>query len=119
MFLRTGFAIMAKGEKMTKDEAINELKFAMVIIKQSGKDWLDERDIPILEMAIEALERKKGEWVLTDGYRCSQCNYKLQTTGIPMYCPNCGAEMKPESYCSYGERWNSGRRSTETGGSER
>ena len=41
---------------MTRDDAINELKFAIDLIKQDGKDWLDERDIPILHMAIEALE---------------------------------------------------------------
>ena len=39
-------------------------------------------------------ERKKGVWLLLDGYRCSVCNYKLQTTGIPMDCPNCGADMR-------------------------
>ena len=44
---------------------------------------------------IEALpsaepERMTGEWIWTDGVRCSRCYYKLQTTGIPQYCPNCG-----------------------------
>ena len=48
------------------------------------------------EVPSAAPERKKGEWLLFDGYRCSRCNYKLQTTGIPMYCPNCGAEMRKE-----------------------
>ena len=38
-------------------------------------------------------ERKKGKWIWTDGVRCSRCNYKLHTTGIPRYCPNCGADM--------------------------
>ena len=42
--------------------------------------------------ALPSAERK-GKWVLIDGYRCSLCNHKLQTTGIPMYCPNCGASM--------------------------
>ena len=41
-------------------------------------------------------ERKKGKWLLFDGYRCSECNYKLQTTGIPSSCPNCGADMRGE-----------------------
>lgn len=41
---------------MTNAEAINELQSAIDLIKQDGKDWLDERDIPILEMAIKALE---------------------------------------------------------------
>lgn len=79
-----------KGKKMTRDDAINELKCAIDLIKQDGKDWLDERDIPLLQMAIEALEtatprpndnlinfgdigsptikpleRKRGKWIRT------------------------------------------------------
>ena len=42
---------------MTRNEAINELKCAIDLIKQDGKDWLDERDIPLLNMAIEALDQ--------------------------------------------------------------
>lgn len=34
-----------------------------------------------------------GRWQWVDGVRCSICNYKLQTTGLPSYCPNCGATM--------------------------
>ena len=41
---------------MNNQEAINELQSAIDLIKQDGKDWLDERDIPILEMAISALQ---------------------------------------------------------------
>ena len=26
--------------------------------------------------------------------RCSNCNYKLETTGLPMICPRCGADMR-------------------------
>lgn len=38
-------------------------------------------------------DRKKGEWLWIDGVRCSNCNHKLQTTGFPSICPNCGAQM--------------------------
>lgn len=41
---------------MTREEAIEQLKYAIELIKQDGKDYLDERDIPMLEMAIESLE---------------------------------------------------------------
>lgn len=41
---------------MVNEEAISELQKAIDLIKQNGKDWLDERDIPILQMAIAALE---------------------------------------------------------------
>ncbi len=43
-------------------------------------------------------ERKKGKWLLFDGYSCSRCNYKPQTTGLPRYCPNCGADMRGENH---------------------
>lgn len=45
---------------MTNTEAAEEIQKAIDLIRQDGKDWLDERDIPILEMAINAL--KKEAW---------------------------------------------------------
>ena len=39
------------------------------------------------------VEPKHGRWLWLDGVRCSNCNHKLQTTGLPSYCPNCGAKM--------------------------
>ena len=41
-------------------------------------------------------EQRKGKWIWVDGVRCSNCYYKLQTTGLPSYCPNCGADMREE-----------------------
>ena len=35
-----------------------------------------------------------GRWIWLDGVRCSNCNNKLQTTGLTSYCPNCGAIME-------------------------
>lgn len=55
-------------------------------------DMIDElENAPTIEP-----ERKKGRWTLQDGYRCSVCNYKLQTTGLPTHCPNCGCDMRQE-----------------------
>lgn len=42
-------------------------------------------------------ERKVGKWLWVDGVRCSNCNHKLQTTGLPSYCPWCGAYMRERS----------------------
>ncbi len=39
-------------------------------------------------------KQKKGTWLLFDDCYCSRCGYKLQMTGLPMHCPNCGAYMK-------------------------
>lgn len=42
--------------KMTREEAIEQFQNCIELIKHNGKDWLDDRDIPVLNMAIEALE---------------------------------------------------------------
>ena len=41
---------------MTREEAIQELQNCKGLIQQDGKDYLDERDIPLLDMSIEALQ---------------------------------------------------------------
>ena len=46
---------------MTNKEMIIELRYAIDLIKQNGQDWLDERDIPILEAAISALRTQ--QWI--------------------------------------------------------
>ena len=45
---------------MTREEAIEQLQNCKGLIKQDGKDWLDERDIPLIDMAIEALKENKS-----------------------------------------------------------
>ena len=45
---------------------------------------------------VDAVPVRHGKWLWLDGVRCSQCNYKLATTGLPSYCPNCGARMDEE-----------------------
>ena len=40
---------------MKREEAIQQLQNCKDLIKQDGQDYLDERDVPILDMAIEAL----------------------------------------------------------------
>ena len=51
-------------------------------------------DVMLQLPSIQPKQRKKGKWMLMDGYRCSNCNWKLQTTGLLMYCPNCDADMR-------------------------
>ena len=43
---------------------------------------------------VDVPERNVGKWLWMDGVRCSRCNFKLQTTGLPTSCPNCGAKMQ-------------------------
>ena len=52
---------------------------------------------PAMKDAEPLKEVKHGKWLWLDGVRCSQCNYKLETTGLPSDCPNCGADMRGES----------------------
>lgn len=40
-------------------ETITELQNTIDLIKQDGKDWVDERDIPIFEKAIKALKHQE------------------------------------------------------------
>lgn len=43
------------GGRMTREEIIEQIENAIELIKQDGKDWLDDRDIPILEECIKSL----------------------------------------------------------------
>jgi len=44
---------------MSIEETIEQFQNAIDLIKQNGKDWLDERDIPMLDMAIKALKENE------------------------------------------------------------
>ena len=50
---------------MTREEAIQELQNCKDLIEQDGQDYLDERDIPLLDMAIESLSAG-AEWIPCD-----------------------------------------------------
>lgn len=43
---------------MTPEEAKQQLEMAKGIIARLGKDWLDERDYPVLDLAIQALDKQ-------------------------------------------------------------
>ena len=46
---------------MERAEAIEQLQNCKDLIKQDGQDYLDERDFPLLDMAIEALSKPNYE----------------------------------------------------------
>ena len=49
---------------------------------------------PIRDFMV-GIKQKMGYWISSySGLHCSVCNYKCETTNIPTYCPNCGAEME-------------------------
>lgn len=57
-------------------------------------EWLVDK-MPSIE-----LEQKKGVWMTNNGIGtiCSNCYYKLETTGLPSKYSHCGAIME-------GEKW--------------
>lgn len=85
---------------MTRQEAISQLDLCKSIIYASGQDWLDERDIVMLDMAIEALqEQKTGKWIGGELGNCSVCGHTGCASDIwdrcaYTFCPNCGAKLE-------------------------
>lgn len=45
---------------MDIESAIEQLERTIGLILQNGKDWWDERDIPVLEKAIEVSKEGEG-----------------------------------------------------------
>ncbi len=81
---------------MTDREAIDELQYAIDLIKQDGKDWIDERDIPILETAIHALEKQIPRKPIEPEsfslfYKCPIC--KKSVNDHARYCAVCGCKL--------------------------
>ena len=77
---------------MTREEAIQELQNCKGLIQQDGQDYLDERDFPLLDMAIQALQ--------TDLVRCKDCRHRDLFS-----CPLADNDFqKDEDFCSWGER---------------
>lgn len=79
---------------MNRTEVINYLDDIRtnVVYKITSKE---KETIRIAIEALEQLGQKKGNWIQTvAGYQCSNCFYKLRTTGLPRSCPNCFADMQ-------------------------
>ena len=81
---------------MKIEEAIFYLKNTPVIASNADKETVQKA----YDMAIEALERKKGKWIVTSEFddccyaKCNQCNVtQIFYYGKPLtnYCPNCGS----------------------------
>lgn len=96
------------GGKMTKKEAAEILKLIRGYM-EGGELW-SSCEFEAMDMAINELggtvEEIRGTWNWVDGIRCSRCNYKLEQTGLPGRCPNCGAIMTGESYTTHNYRGN-------------
>ena len=87
--------------QLNKDRPVNDLISRKQAIKaiedlqDCYNGFSDTYDKACIIGVLEELPSvdQTGRWLWVDGVRCSRCNYKLQTTGLPSYCPNCGASM--------------------------
>lgn len=78
---------------MSREKAIRHIKNAINVPNNLG---LTVIDIESLHEALTWTESiRRGRWVWSAlGVACSECGCKLQTTGIPRFCSNCGARME-------------------------
>lgn len=95
---------------MKRTEAIEQLQNCIDLIKQDGQDYLDERDFPLLDMAIEALQREDrflksmdtNEPLYTEVVRCKDCKHWASAEDYD--CEIHSGAFGAEDFCSYGER---------------
>ena len=88
---------------MKIEDAIFYLKNTPVIASNADKETVQKA----YDMAIEALERKKGKWILGEietgacnvQYQlkiCSECGWESSLVIPRNFCPNCGTDMRGE-----------------------
>lgn len=82
---------------MTREEAIEQLQYCKGLIKRNGQVYLDERDFPLLDMAIEALQ--------TEPIRCGECKHQDECEEVVLFEVNDEEVMGHRlHWCSYAER---------------
>lgn len=87
---------------MTRKEAVKWLERIEERYILCGDEGFDKARKEALHMAIEALERPHGEWIVDDEYiDCSCCRHEKwsrmpyeQLVSKFRFCPNCGADMR-------------------------
>lgn len=99
---------------MTMEEVIQELQNCKGLIQQDGQDYLDKRDIPLLDMAIEALQfvehfdLLKEYQSLQEVVMCKDCRYANECHKSVQYTRNepntVTIGFSQIEWCSKGER---------------
>ena len=88
---------------MTREEAIEQLKWYFEEDDGIGADPSTKKAYKVVLEVLAKMEaiqieltQKKGVWIMGNGMgtTCSNCYYKLETTGLPSKCPCCGAQME-------------------------
>ena len=71
----------AKGGRKTmelKEAVITELQNAIYLLEQGETDWLDEREIPVFQMAIDSIEKiSKIEKIVEEGLGDKYTYYEI------------------------------------------
>ena len=79
---------------MTREEA------TWIVEMIRNRSTLTDAETDAMNVAIEALERKKGNNISENGFLCSECGFG-DFGGFhgyePNFCPNCGADMRGEN----------------------
>lgn len=92
---------------MTREEIIEQLNLAIGLIKQDGKDWLDDRDIPMLEACVKALSQEPSRDI-KEISEIMKCDADAETkckmiSNILIAKPHYFEEQEPCEKCGYAE----------------
>lgn len=103
--IRTSTDSVSEADVIYRQQAIEELRDVIVKDVQFGDELTDGYNDGI-DMAITVISKlpsaqRTGEWIQKPNIYgvayCSECDYELHTNDTN-YCPNCGADMKGETY---------------------
>lgn len=101
---------------MKRTEAIEQLQNCIDLIKQDGQDYLDDRDIPLLNMAIEALKEQEisnelQEYAYECGYEhffheCQNCEHRRIENKADKWIPITEAEPNTSDHVLVTYKWD-------------
>lgn len=101
---------------MKRTGAIEQLQNCIDLIKQDGQDYLDDRDIPLLNMAIEALKEQEisnelQEYAYECGYEhffheCQNCEHRRIENKADKWIPITEAEPNTADHVLVTYKWD-------------
>ena len=101
---------------MKRTEAIEQLQNCIDLIKQDGQDYLDDRDIPLLNMAIEALKEQEisnelQEYAYECGYEhffheCQNCEHRRIENKADKWIPITEVEPNTSDHVLVTYKWD-------------
>lgn len=90
-----GFEVVMKMPKYYDLEPYKKYTIDKQYSSEYDRGWCSAIKRIMSDKPLDVQPVRRGRWIQQfDGIRCSVCNYKLQTTGLPSYCPHCGKTME-------------------------